>query len=195
MNSPFNPGYFETEELRAMGFKAVGEDVRIAKTCTIVGLGNIVIGSRTRIDGYTTISAVGDSGSFIVGSNVHIGGYGLFIAGDGIEIGDFSNLSQGVRVYSRSDDYSGTTMTNPTVPDCYKRIERGPVRIGEHVIIGSGSTVLPGVRMGDGVAIGAMSLVKSSLEAWGIYAGIPTVRLKERSRELVGLAVRYKGGI
>lgn len=195
LESPFQPGYYTERELRSLGFRSIGDDVRIARNCTIVGLENISIGSRTRIDGYTTISAHGSSGSFVVGANVHIGGYGLFIAGEGIEIGDFANLSQGVRIYSRSDDYSGLSMTNPTVPERFKRIESGPVWIGQHVIVGSGSTILPGVRMGDGVAVGAMSLVKSSLDEWGIYAGIPAVRIKSRSRDLLDSAALYLEGL
>ena len=29
---------------------------------------------------------------------------------------DFSGISQGVKIYSNNDDYSGNFMTNPTVP-------------------------------------------------------------------------------
>ncbi len=37
----------------------------------------------------------------------------MLSAGDGIVMEDFSGLSQGVRIYSRTDDYSGKFLTNP----------------------------------------------------------------------------------
>jgi galactoside O-acetyltransferase len=39
--------------------------------------------------------------------------------------------------------------------------------------------------IGEGVAIGALSLVRGGLEAWGIYAGVPASRMRERSRGLL----------
>ena len=84
-----------------------------------------------------------------------------------------------------SDDYTGAYMTNPTVPEQYTKVEQAPVRIGRHVIVGTGSTLLPGAVLGEGVAVGAMSLVKGVAEPWGIYYGIPARRQKERSRELL----------
>lgn len=188
MNTPFNPGYYETEELRTMGFKAVGDRVRIAKTCTIVGLENIEIGSNVRIDGYATISAYGETGSLKIGSYIHIGGYCFLQAGDGLEIRNFAGLSQGVRIYTRSDDYSGEFMTNPTVPEHLTGVVRGKVVLGEHVIVGSGSIILPGVEIGDGASVGAVSLIKNSLEGWGVYFGAPAKRIGTRSKNLLELA-------
>ena len=42
-SDPFNPSISEGE-LRAMGFKSVGDNVRIAKNCTIIGLANMGVG-------------------------------------------------------------------------------------------------------------------------------------------------------
>lgn len=57
MKNPFDPGYYGSEELRRIGFKSVGENVRIARNCTIVGLKNVAIGDNVRIDGFCTIVA------------------------------------------------------------------------------------------------------------------------------------------
>ena len=102
-------------------------------------------------------------------------------------MGDFSGLSQGVRIYSGTDDYSGQALTNPTVPHQYLNVHIAPVRLGRHVIIGSGSVILPGVTIGEGSAVGALSLVTKSLDDWGIYSGVPVKRLKSRSRKLLEL--------
>ncbi|WP_229423052.1 acyltransferase [Telluria aromaticivorans] len=183
--NPFNPGYYRSEELRQFGFGQVGENVMIAKNATIIGLENISIGNNVRIDGGVVLAA--HSGSLVVGDYIHIGGGSYLGCAGGITLGDFANLSQGVRIYSSSDDYSGEALTNPTVPPAYLKLTKAPVALGRHVIVGSGSVILPGANIGEGSAVGALSLVLRPLEAWGIYAGAPARRLKARSRALLEL--------
>lgn len=103
MNNPFDPGFYCSEELRTFGFGSVGEDVRIAKNCTIVGPENIVLGDHCRIDAFTGIFAT--SGQFRLGKRVHIGGHGHFAVGADLVFEDFSGTSQGVRVYTANDDF------------------------------------------------------------------------------------------
>lgn len=186
MENPFLPGYYNDEELSVFGFCAIGSNVKIAKNCTIVGLSNISIGSNVRIDGYSTIIASGD-GKLNIGSFVHVGGWSFLSAGNGITMEDFSGISQGVRIYSRTDDYSGQYLTNPTVPEEFTCAEGGPVTLEKHVIIGSGTVVLPNVTIGEGSSVGALSLVNKNLGPWGVYFGLPAKRLKERSKALLNL--------
>lgn len=53
--------------------------------------------------------------------------------------------------------------------------------------MGSGSVILPGVTLEDGVAIGALSLVNKNCKAFGIYVGNPAILLKNRKRDLLDL--------
>jgi acetyltransferase-like isoleucine patch superfamily enzyme len=187
MSNPFNPGYYNERELAGFGFKSIGTNVQIAKNCTIIGMPNISIGSNVRIDGNTTISAHG-TGWLEIGSYIHIGGYCFLSAGEGIALKDFSGLSQGVRIYSRSDDYSGMYLVNPSVvPEKFTHITGGTVTLNKHVIIGSGSIILPKVTIGEGSAVGALSLVTMSLTPWGVFFGCPVKRIKDRSRQLLEL--------
>ena len=183
LENPFNQGYHTTEQLRKMGFKFVGENVQIAKNCTIIGLENISLGDNIRIDGGVTLACA--SGFLKIGSYIHIGGGCHITCAGGVELSDFSGLSQGVRIYSGSDDYSGNSLTNPTVPKKYLNVTVKPVFIGRHVIIGSGSVVLPGVKIGNGTSIGALSLVTKSLDEWGVYMGSPAKRIKARKKDLL----------
>lgn len=186
MKNPFDPGYYSECDLRTAGFKELGVDVRIAKNCVIVGLENIEIGDHVRIDPYCSL--VAPEGGFLrLGSFIHLGSYCYLSAGAGIVLGDFSGLSQGVRIYSRSDDYSGRRLTNPTVPRKYTGVTSGTVDIGRHAIVGSGTVILPGVRVGEGCSIGALSLVTKSIDDWGVYFGAPVKRLKSRSKKLLEL--------
>ncbi|WP_295472613.1 acyltransferase [uncultured Pseudomonas sp.] len=184
--NPFDVGYYTEHELRDFGFKSLGSNVLIAKNCTILGLHNISIGNDVRIDGYTTIVA-GDQGGLTLGSFIHIGGYSLLSAGAGITMEDFSGLSQGVRIYSRTDDYTGRFLTNPTVDPQYTGVTAGPVRLGRHVIIGSGTVILPNLSIGEGSSVGALSLVSKDLPEWGVYFGTPAKKLKDRKKDLLEL--------
>lgn len=186
MTTRFSPGYWTEDDLRDDGFAALGRDVRISRNCTIIGLEHISIGDHVRIDGYCTLIA-SSAGRIELGSYIHIGSYCLLSGGAGIVMEDFTGLSQGVRIYSRSDDYSGEFLTNPTVPAEFTRAESGRVVLQRHVIVGSGSVILPGVTIGTGSSVGALSLVTKDLAAWGMYFGSPVRRLGARSQRLLEL--------
>ena len=183
MSKLFDPGYYTEDDLQHAGFRCLGNNVRIAKNCIVIGIENIEIGNNVRIDGYSTLVAA--AGHIRIGNYVHIGGYCFLSGSAGITLSDFSGLSQGVHLYSKTDDYSGKSMTNPTVPEEFTNCTSGPVHLGRHVIIGSGSVVLPNVLLDEGVAIGALTLVNKSLAAWGIYAGRPARLIKSRNRSLL----------
>ena len=184
--NPFAPGYYNEHDLRDAGFRALGRNVQISKNCTIIGIENIEIGNDVRVDSYCCITAAGQ-GWLKIGSFVHIGAYCFLTAGAGIHLNDFSGLSQGVRIYSRSNDYSGKHLTNPTVPEKYTGVTSGTVTLGRYVIIGSGSVILPNITIGEGSAVGALSIVNRNLEPWGVYFGCPVKRLHSRSKQLLEL--------
>ena len=175
--------FFSEAELKELGLKRYGFNVKISRKASLYGADRIAIGSNVRIDDFCILS-----GCICIGNNVHIAAYtALYGAEEGIVISDFANISSRVCLYAVSDDYSGNSMTNPTVPDEFKQVFERRVFIGRHVIIGSGSTVLPGVSIAEGCAIGAMSLCKKSTESWGIYAGIPVKKIGNREKKLLEL--------
>lgn len=182
MKTDLSAGFWDSSELRARGFKSVGAGVAISRTCEIVGQDNIEIGDNVRIDAFCSIIA---TGPVRLGSYIHIGGGCLLSGSGGITMDDFSGLSGGVMLYSASDDYTGRHMTNPMVPAGFTGVRRAPIHLGRHVIVGAGAVILPGVTMGEGSALGALSLANRSIEPWSIYSGAPAVRLAARSRRLL----------
>lgn len=188
--SLFNSGFYTEKDLVDVGFKSIGRNILIDKNCTIIGLNNISIGSNVRIDAYTTITA-SEGGGLTIGSNIHIAGYCLLAASGGIIMEDFSAISHGTKIYSASDDYSGGYLTNAVIPDKYKNVKRGLVTLKKHSLIGSSSVLLPGVVVGEGTTVGAMSLVSKSLDDWSVYAGIPAKKIKDRPRDLLKLEHEY----
>ena len=173
--------FYSLDELRKIGFRSVGENVSISRKASIYGAESISIGNNVRIDDFCILS-----GTIDIKNYVHIAAGTFLYAGKaGIEIGNFSTISSRSAVYAVSDDYSGNGMTNPTVPDKLRNVTEKKVTIGEHVIIGTNSTVLPGVTIRNGGSFGAMSLINSSTEPWSIYVGIPCRKIKERSKAIL----------
>lgn len=181
-------------ELRELGVGRVGENVAVHETCVLVDMEAISFGDNVRIDPFTLLSAAG--GWLRFGDFIHVSSNCSILAASGVEVGDFANLSAGVRIFSRTDDYSGEFLTNPTVPPAFTNppAER-PVRLGRHVILGANAIVLPEVEIGEGAAVGAGALVRRSLEPWGIYAGVPAKFLRNRRQDIVHHERRLKAAI
>ena len=53
----------------------------------------------------------------------------------------------------------------------------GCIKIGNNVLIGTNTTILPNVRIGDNVVIGAGAVVTKNLESDGVYAGVPAKKI------------------
>lgn len=173
------------DEIDRLGFSSVGNNVHISDKASFYGASRITIGSNVRIDDFCVLSA--GVGGICIGQHVHIAVYSSLIGAGQIRISDFCNISSRVAIYSSNDDYSGESMTNPTVPSEFTQVKHADVYLEEHVIVGCGSVILPGTQLKKGVAVGALSLVNRNCEAFGIYAGNPARRVKERKRDLLEL--------
>ena len=179
--------YLTEREVQEFGFKAVGKGVKVSSNASIYNPELIELGDYSRIDDFCVIS-----GNITFGMHVHIAPFCLVAGGDkGIIMGDFSGLAYGVQVFSQSDDYSGRTLTNPTVTAQFKRERKARVTVGKHVIIGASSVEFPGVNLAEGCSVGAMTLVNKSTKPWGIYSGNPARRIKERKRDLLELETQF----
>jgi acetyltransferase-like isoleucine patch superfamily enzyme len=175
--------YLDDIELKKLGFKSIGTGVRISDKCSIYNPECIDLGSNCRIDDYCIIS-----GNVSIGNYCHITPMCLIAGGHpGVHLSDFVTLAYGVKIFSQSDDYSGSSMVNSLIPKKFKNEFFARVSIGRQVIIGANSVVLPGVVIGEGCSFGAMSLVLKSTQPWGIYVGQPVRRIRERSKDLIQL--------
>lgn len=177
------------DAVEKMGFASVGVNVKISDRASFYGMARIAIASNVRIDDFCVLSA-GTAG-IIIGEHVHLAVYSCLMGAGKITLSDFCNISSRVSIYSSNDDYSGATLTNPTVPSEYTNVTHADVLLGKHVIVGSGSVILPGVTLEDGVAVGALSLVNKNCAAFGIYSGNPARRISERKRDLLELEKQF----
>lgn len=179
--------YYTQEQLKNLGFKYIGKNVKISDKASIYNCDQIEIGDNSRIDDFCVVS-----GKIKIGRNVHITPMCLVAGGEkGIIFEDFTTIAYGVQVFTQSDDYSGKTMVNSTVPKEYKNEFIKEVVLRKQSIVGAGSIIMPGVVLAEGTSVGALSLVLKSTEPWGIYTGSPAKRLKDRKKDLLELEKQY----
>lgn len=180
-------GYLSEEELSCLGFKELGEHVKISRKASIHDASSISIGNFSRVDDFCILS-----GNIEIGKYCHITPMCLIAGGaPGVVLNDFCTIAYGVKIFSQSDDYSGSTMTNSLIPKKYKNENFAKVIVQKNVIIGSGSIILPGVEIAEGCSIGAMTLVNKSTRPWSIYAGIPGKKVKRRNKKLLNLQRQF----
>lgn len=179
--------FLDLQAINNLGLRKVGRNVKISDRAAIHNPQDIEIGDNSRIDDFCVLS-----GKITIGRNVHIAVFCNIAGGEqGVILEDFSGLAYGVHVFSQSDDYSGRTLTNPTVPDKFKKETKKIVLIKKHSIVGTSSIIFPGVTLEEGTSVGAMTMVTKSTEPWSIYFGAPAEKIKDRRRDLLAFETSY----
>ena len=101
-------------------------------------------------------------------------------AADGAEIynpapmrfGSHAIVSQGAYICGATHDFD-----SPLFP-----LLAFSMNIGPYAWICARASVGPGVNVGEGAVLGLGSVATRDLEPWGVYAGVPAVKVKERKR-------------
>ncbi|WP_430817678.1 acyltransferase [Carboxylicivirga sp. RSCT41] len=179
--------FLSERELKNLGLKSYGNNVLISDKASIYSPELISIGSNVRIDDFCILS-----GNIHLGNYIHIAAYSAMYGKFGIVMEDYTGLSPRCTVFSATDDFSGDYLISPMVPDEFTNVHGGLVTIRQFSQIGANSVILPDLTINEGVAVGAMSLVKKNLEEWGIYAGCPVKKICSRSKKVLGLFKKIK---
>jgi acetyltransferase-like isoleucine patch superfamily enzyme len=159
--------------------KNIGKNVIIGKTARIRYPELVSIGDNVIIDDFCYIST-----NLTIKSYVHISSGCKIIGGQksNVVFNDFSTLSPNVVIAAGSDDYISGIAT-PLVSEKYKgNVQASEIIIGRHSIIGSNSVILPGVSIGEGASLGALSLANKDLKEWYLHVGIPAKKIKKRMK-------------
>ncbi|MDA9163382.1 acyltransferase [Rickettsiaceae bacterium] len=144
----------------------------------IINKENITFGNNVIIDDFVLIYA---KTKMSIGSYTHIGSFSSIVASTYVEMQDFSGLSQGCRIFSGSDDFSGGGFGNPSINEKYRNITKAPVILEKFSIIGANSVILPGVTIGEGASVSAGSVISKDLDPWGVY--INNRKIKDRDQK------------
>jgi dTDP-4-amino-4,6-dideoxy-D-glucose acyltransferase len=175
-------------ELIEMEFGSLGRNVLLSSKGSYYNTKNIHLGDNVRIDDFCIVSA--GEGGIRIGRNVHISAFASIVGQAPIDFEDFSGISNKVAVFSSTDDFV-KGMTNPTIPDRFRRLKHVPVRLGRHAVVGSNSVLLPGSELAEGTSVGALSVVRGKLEPWSVYMGNPVKRIMARSRGIIDLEKEF----
>ena len=160
---------------------SIDETVKIFPSARIIhDENNLSIGEHSQIDDFVFLNA---GKGCTIGRFVHISSFVSIIGGGLFFIDDFSGFSAGCRVITGSDDFTGSFMTNPTVPHEFTNYSISHVTIGKYVLIGTNTVIFPGITIGDGAIVGAGCFVRKNLNPWGIYVGDPLRKIGERDQE------------
>ena len=179
--------FYDDEELRELGLKSYGKNVLISRKASIYGASDIEIGNNVRIDDFCILS-----GKIKIGSNIHISTFVALYGAEGIELEDYTGISPRSTVFSAMDDFSGDYLVGPIHPKELTNVTGGKVLIKRFSQIGCSSVVFPNLTIGEGCAVGAMTLVNKDLSPWHIYAGVPAKIIKPRSKILLTKLIEYK---
>jgi acetyltransferase-like isoleucine patch superfamily enzyme len=176
---------YTVKELQRM-LGSVGENVAVNRSVVFYSPKNIHVGSNSRIDCFSILSA--SSHGIVIGDHVHISAYvALFGASGKITVASYCALSSRVTAFTSSDDYVDGFMSNPTVPREFRKEQTGDVVFKKHSLIGCGSVIMPGVTVGLGGSVGALSFVNKDVAEFAVVAGIPCRIVGQRNRRLLEL--------
>lgn len=128
------------------------------------------IAPTARINGRVEIRG----GEIDIGEGTVVGHDCILDGRGGLRLGRAVNLSSEAAIWTYQHD--------PNDPD-FLGIG-APVVVGDRAWLSFRCTVLPGVTIGEGAIVAANTTVTRDVEPFAIVAGIPAVKIGERSRDL-----------
>lgn len=133
---------------------------------------------HSRIMVWPDVEGGNPNAELIIGSGCIIGEYNHITVANGIRIGN--NLLTGRWVTITDNSHGESTMENIQIPPTKRKIfSKGQVTIGNNVWIGDKCTILPNVKIGDGVIIAANSVVTHDIPSFCVAGGNPAKILKK----------------
>jgi virginiamycin A acetyltransferase len=125
------------------------------------------------------------------------------IYNDKLIVGKFCQIASGVEFIMNGVNHKMDCIStfpfyifekwNETVPPMEKMTFKGDTIIGNDVWIGEKVTILPGVKIGNGVIIGIKSVVGKNIEPYSIVVGNPAKIIRKRfDDELIILLEEFK---
>jgi len=137
----------------------------------------IVVGPGSYIDAFVKIKAAGGTGDVIIGEQSFINSGCVLYIGNGIAIGNNVSIAANCVLAPTNHEFASASV--PHQQQGF-RPSKGGIHVEDDVWIGAGTVILDGARLGKGAVVGALSLVRSRLEPYGIYAGNPITLIDRR---------------
>jgi acetyltransferase-like isoleucine patch superfamily enzyme len=164
-----------TGEFSPAQFAQFGAGVVIEAAVLVFHPENIEIGDDVYV-GHQTILKAYHKGVMAIGDGTWIGQQCFFHSAGGLTIGKNVGIGPGVRIVTSAHRLDETDR-----PILHSTIEFAPVVIEDDADIGVGAIILPGVRIGRGVQVGAGAVVTRDVADFAIVAGVPARPTGSRS--------------
>jgi virginiamycin A acetyltransferase len=137
----------------------------------------ITIEAGVVIDSFVKIKPTGGLGDVIIGQNSYINSGTVIYTGHGVRIGRNVLVAANCTFAAVNHEYQDR---NRTILEQRHQASKGGIIVEDDVWIGVNAVILDGAVIRRGCVIGALSLVKGELEAYGVYAGNPLKKIGER---------------
>ena len=148
-------------------FSRLGKGTVFEKGVLVFHPENIEIGSDVYVGHYTILKGYYKN-KMVIGDGTWIGQQCFFHSAGGLTIGSHVGIGPGVKIITSTHN-----LDELDKPIIQSSVTSAPVSIEDGCDIGAGAIILPGVRIGRGVQVGAGSVVTSNLDDLSIAAGVP----------------------
>jgi len=151
-----------------------GEGLVLEGKVDITHAEQIQIGNRVKL-GKESVLGAWPSSELTIGDDTYIGRWTIILAYESVQIGNDCLIAPGCHItdVNHGIEYGELIRT--------QNYTSKPVRIGNDVWVGAGSSILPGVTVGDGAVIGARSVITRDVPPYAIVAGVPAKMIRYRN--------------
>lgn len=159
----------------------ISETARISQYADIedsVRGSKIIVEDGAMIDAFVKIKPVGGMGDIRIGKKSYVNSGCVIYSGNGVDIGESVLIAANCTFAPVSHEYHSR---DKLIREQGFRPSKGGIRIEEDVWVGANCVLLDGAIVGRGCVIAAGSLVRGELDAYGIYAGNPLIKIGERA--------------
>jgi acetyltransferase-like isoleucine patch superfamily enzyme len=154
-------------------FRSRHPDATISDGVLLQGADRIRAGRKLFLDRrcYLNVGTLNDRAGFIeMGDNVEIGPYSVLWGAGGISIGNNVHIGAHVAITAHESLHIDPAREEVFAPLDF---EYAPVVIEDHVLVCSGTQIIPGVRIGHHAMIGAGAVVISDIPPYALAVGCP----------------------
>ena len=137
----------------------------------------IVIEDGVVIDSFVKIKPSGGSGDVRIGAHSYINSGCVIYSGNGVQIGEHVLVAANCTFAAANHEYRSK---DKLIVEQRFGPNKGGIVVEDNVWIGAGVVLLDGAIVRRGAVIGANSVVRNELEAYGIYVGYPLVQIGKR---------------
>lgn len=170
-NRSHGSGAFKLEDFGRLGQNCIFEAGVLVFHPENIEIGDdVYIGHNTILKGYFR-------NKLVIGAHTWIGQGCFFHSAGGLEIGRAVGIGPMVKILT-----SAHVDEEVNIPVYFNNIRLAPVVLKDGCDVGIGTTILPGITIGEGAIVGAGSVVTHDVPDYQVWAGVPARFFRDRRK-------------